>query len=212
MAGFPTGLAKLVTHFAIFVQCGHLRHMERADAVRLMCQYFPFTPPASVMATFRAAVTSRRAQGAADAAATTAPPAAPRAELSADDLADNGMTGARTSRWQGWMGCQGAQMSSTPLRCYRWFTIPAVPPLGGREHIRLSVASVTVSVTPPPTDTTNGITLLGAWRRIFSFSADSPFCPKDTEQVKRLCQITERCGRQRRNLPHTRNAAERQRI
>ena len=69
VAGFPTGLAKLVTHFAIFVQCGHLRHRERVDAVRFMCQYFPFNPPASVMATFRAAVTSRRAQGAADAAA-----------------------------------------------------------------------------------------------------------------------------------------------
>ena len=49
VAGFPTGLAKLVTHFAIFVQCGHLSHRERTDAVRLMCQYFP---PASVMATF----------------------------------------------------------------------------------------------------------------------------------------------------------------
>ena len=90
VAGFPTGLAKLVTHFAIFVQCGHLR---QADAVRLICQYFPFNPPTSVMATFRAAVTSRRAQEAADAAAMAAPPAAPTAELSADDLADNGMTG-----------------------------------------------------------------------------------------------------------------------
>ena len=39
-----------------------------------------------------------------------------------------------------------------------------------------------------------------------------PFCPKDTEQVKRLCQSTESYERQRRNLPHTRNAAERQRI
>ena len=39
-----------------------------------------------------------------------------------------------------------------------------------------------------------------------------PFCPKDTEQVKRLCQSTERYERQRRNLTHTRNAAERQRI
>ena len=41
---------------------------------------------------------------------------------------------------------------------------------------------------------------------------DFPFCPKDTEQVKRLCQSTERYERQRRNLTHTRNAAERQRI
>ena len=93
VAGFPTGLAKLVSHFAIFVQCGHLRHKERADAVRLMCQYFPFNPPASVMATFEAAVVSRRAQGAADAAAAAAPPATSTPELSADDLADNGMTG-----------------------------------------------------------------------------------------------------------------------
>ena len=38
---------------------------------------------------------------------------------------------------------------------------------------------------------------------------DFPFCPKDTEQVKRLCQSTERYERQRRNLTHTRNAAER---
>ena len=43
-------------------------------------------------------------------------------------------------------------------------------------------------------------------------SQDFPFCPKDTEQVKRLCQSTERYERQRRNLTHTRNAAERQRI
>ena len=35
---------------------------------------------------------------------------------------------------------------------------------------------------------------------------DFPFCPKDTEQVKRLCQSTERYERQRRNLTHTRNA------
>ena len=36
-----------------------------------------------------------------------------------------------------------------------------------------------------------------------------PFCPKDTEQVKRLCQSMERYERQRKNLPHARNAAER---
>ena len=53
-----------------------------------------------------------------------------------------------------------------------------------------------------------------AW--LASLSGDNidrfPFCPKDTEQVKRLCQSTERYNeRQRRNLPHARNAAERHR-
>ena len=32
---------------------------------------------------------------------------------------------------------------------------------------------------------------------------DFPFCPKDTEQVTRLCKSTERYERQRRNLTHT---------
>ena len=38
-------------------------------------------------------------------------------------------------------------------------------------------------------------------------SLDLPFCPKDTEQVKRLCQSTERYERQRRNLTHTRSSS-----
>ena len=43
--------------------------------------------------------------------------------------------------------------------------MPAVPPLAAGNI--LSVASV----TPSPADTTNGITVVGAWRRTFSFSA-----------------------------------------
>ena len=50
------------------------------------------------------------------------------------------------------------------------------------------------------------------YRAFGKIKIDFPFCPKDTEQVKRLCQSTERYERQRRNLTHTRNAAERQRI
>ena len=44
----------------------------------------------------------------------------------------------------------------------------------------------------------------GEGRSRFWISDDYPFCPKDTEQVKRLCPSTERYERQRRNLPHTR--------
>ena len=39
---------------------------------------------------------------------------------------------------------------------------------------------------------------ISGWAPVL-WGLDFPFCPKDTEQVKRLCQSTERYERQRRN-------------